>query len=142
MGVPCKYPHIYIYTIFKMLKHESLDVVVPTDLWSRVNFVCKRGPVRPCVRMDGWIGCGLPQGTARQGTTPSSHGHTGRNALTTSSSLCMHTGLRLLFTRTKKKKEKVWFTLFNYRKSLIFNFQVRNRTTQAIQLSKPGKFSP
>ena len=37
---------------------------------------------------------------------------------------------------------KVQFSPSNYHKSLIFNLQLRNRTTYAIQLSKPGKFGP
>ena len=39
-------------------------------------------------------------------------------------------------------KGKVRFTLSNYHKSLIFNLQLRNRITEAIQLLKPDKFGP
>ena len=37
--------------------------------------------------------------------------------------------------------KQVRFTPYNYRKSPIYNLQLRNRTTYAIQLSKSGNFS-
>ena len=49
-------------------------------------------------------------------------------------------GLNLFTARLAKLKEKVQFTLSNYNKNLMF--QIKNRITENIQLSKSGKFGP
>ena len=59
---------------------------------------------------------------------------------TQQTALCLVVQARL--RQANKKKKKIWLTLSNYQKSPIFNLQLQNKVTKAIQLLKPNKFGP